>query len=78
MEKPQPQVFSQPGKSIDQDEDFVEWDIDSLRERVKLVQEFDRLCDQVVAEFCYFCEYYDVVDKDILVPKSIKTLEPAS
>ena len=48
-----------------------------LRDRVKLVQEFDRLCDQIVDEFVYFCEKYDVVDKDILVPKSIRTLEPA-
>ena len=78
LEKPEPQVFSQPGKSVDQDEDFVEWDIDSLRERVRLVQEFDRLCDQIVDEFVYFCEHYEVVDKDILVPKSIRTLEPAS
>lgn len=73
-----PQVFSQPGKSVDQNEDFSEWDMESLRERVKQVQEFDRLCDQIVDEFVYFCRNYDVVDKDILMPKSIRTLEPVS
>lgn len=78
LEKPKPQIFSQPGKSVDQDEDFNEWDVESLRERVKLVQEFDRLCDQVVDEFVYFVKNYDVVDKDILMPKSIRTLEPVS
>lgn len=37
-----------PGKSIDQDEDFSEWDMDSIKERVRLVQSFDRLCDDIV------------------------------
>jgi hypothetical protein len=78
LEKPQPQIFSQPGKPVDQDEDFSEWDMDSLRERVQLVQEFDRLCDQSVDEFIHFCRNYDVVDTDILVPKRVKVLEPAS
>ena len=78
LEKPEPQIFSQPGKPVDQDEDFSAWDIDSLRDRVKLVQEFDRLCDQIVDEFVYFCKHYDMVDKDILVPKTIRILEPAS
>lgn len=78
LEKPQPQIFSQPGKPVDQDEDFSEWDIESLRARVQLVQEFDRLCDQIVDEFVYFCRNYDAVDTDILVPKRIKVLEPVS
>jgi len=78
LEKPKPQIFSQPGKPVDQDEDFSEWDIESLRERVQLVQEFDRLCDQIVDEFIHFCRNYDVVDKDILVPKRVKVLEPVS
>jgi hypothetical protein len=78
LERPVPQIFSQPGKSVDQDEDFSEWDIESLRERVQLVQEFDRLCDQIVDEFIHFCRNYDVVDTDILVPKRVKILEPVS
>ncbi|MDF7822817.1 hypothetical protein P4B35_02230 [Pontiellaceae bacterium B12227] len=78
LEKPVPQIFSQPGKPVDQDEDFSEWDIETLRERVKLVQEFDQLCDQIVMAFVSFCENYDVVDAEISVSKCIKVLEPAS
>ena len=78
LEKPKPQIYSQPGKPVDQDEDFSEWNIDDLRERVQLVQEFDQLCDQLVEEFVWILRNYEVVDKYIIVPKSIKILEPAS
>jgi len=67
-----------PGRGLDQGEDFEEWSMDSLRERVKLVQEFDKLCDAIVAEFVRYCEEYVVVEKDIMVPKTVKVLEPMS
>ena len=76
LEKPRPQIVTYPGRGLDQGEDFGEWSVDSLRDRVKLVQEFDRLCDDVVAEFVRFCEEYVVVEKDIMVPKTVKVLEP--
>lgn len=78
LEKPMPQIFSQPGKSVDQDEDFSEWDIESLKDRGKLIQEFDRLCDEIVMTFISYCENYDVVDTEVLVPKSVKILESVS
>lgn len=45
-----------PGRSIDMyadldDED--EWDIHSLQERVRLVQRFDKMCDDLREEFIY-------------------------
>jgi hypothetical protein len=76
LDKPRPQIVTYPGRGLDQGEDFEEWSMDSLRERVKLVQEFDRLCDDVVAEFMRYCEEYVVVEKDIMVPKTVKVLEP--
>jgi hypothetical protein len=76
LEKPRPQIVTYPGRGLDQGEDFDEWSMDSLRDRVKLVQEFDQLCDDVVAEFLRFCEEYVVVEKDIMVPKTVKVLEP--
>jgi len=76
LEQPRPQIVTYPGRGLDQSEDFEEWSMDSLRERVKLVQEFDRLCDDVVAEFVRYCEEYVVVEKDIMVPKTVKVLEP--
>ena len=44
---------------------------------MKLVQEFDKLCDAVVTEFLHFCENFTIVEKDIMVPKTIKVLECA-
>lgn len=38
-----------PGKSVDQDIDFSDWSADTLKERVALVQSFDKLCDDIVS-----------------------------
>lgn len=67
-------VFTQPGKGIDMDEDFTEWTIEDLLDRVKLVQSFDKLCDDVVAAFIYLCEHFDVKDETIVVEKTVKVL----
>lgn len=50
--------------------------VTKTRNRVKLVQEFDQLCDDAVAEFVRYCEEYVVVEKDVMVPKKVKVLEP--
>lgn len=44
------------GANIDQDEDFSEWDDDSIAERVALVMSFDKMCMDAVAAFIYYCE----------------------
>ena len=45
------QVFTWPGKDIDMYEDFEGWTLRELRERVELVQEFDRLCETILQEY---------------------------
>ena len=40
-----------PGRNIDMDADFDEWDDSELIERTKLVTRFDELCDDIVAMF---------------------------
>ncbi len=65
------------GRSIDQNADFSEWDMDSLKERVKLVQSFDKLCDDIVDAARNLCDNYKVVEEEILVPKKVKVLQPA-
>ena len=76
QEKPRPQVVTYPGRGMDQSEDFSEWSLDQLRDRVKLVQDFDKLCDAAVAEFIYHAEAYTVVTREIMVPRTVKVLEP--
>lgn len=71
-------ITTMPGRSTDMGmttDDFLEWDIDSLRDRVQLVQEFDQLCDDVVAAFIDLCRNHEVVDETIYVPKTIKVLQ---
>jgi hypothetical protein len=76
LAKARPQIVTYPGRGLDQSEDFGGWSMDQLRERVKLVQEFDELCDTVVAEFLHYCNAYTIIEKDIMVPKTVKVLEP--
>lgn len=74
IEQPHYQVYTQPGLSTDADENFHEWDTYSLKERVKLIQEFDKLCDDIVNMFIDYCKSYEVKEEEIQVPKTIKVL----
>ena len=69
------QIFTWPGKSVD-DEDFAEWTLNKIRERVELVQGFDRLSDDIVSSYIDTCRNYKITEEEILVPKTIKVLEP--
>jgi hypothetical protein len=70
------QVFTWPGKSIDEHEDFEDWTLGQLRERVELVQDFDRLCEEIATAYIEICRNYRIKEEEILVPKTIKVLEP--
>ncbi|MFH1615889.1 MAG: hypothetical protein ABIG61_12505, partial [Planctomycetota bacterium] len=70
------QVFTWPGKSVDEYEDFTDWTLSEIRQRVELVQDFDRLCSDIVSAYCETCRNYRVTEEEILVPKTIKVLEP--
>jgi len=72
------QVFTWPGKNVDEGEDFIDWTSSQLRERVELVQDFDRLCDEIASEYVDLCMNYRITEEEILVPKTIKVLEPIS
>ena len=74
LENPAYRVFSYPGKSLDMDADFEEWDIYSLKERVRLIQDFDRLCDECVSIFKNYCKNYKIKEEEVLVPKKVKVL----
>ncbi len=58
-----------PGRSIDQNENFEDWDMYSLRDRTELVQSFDALADVIVAEAVYMAENYNVCEKTVYVPQ---------
>ena len=75
LEKPRMMIKTYPGRSTDQYEDFEDWSLEELRERVKLVQSFDQLCDNIVAQLIYICENFEVVEQEICVPKTIRVLQ---
>ena len=70
------QVFTWPGKDTDMYEDFEAWTLSDIRERVALVQDFDKLCDEIISEYIDICRNYRISEEEILVPKTIKVLEP--
>ena len=70
------QVFTWPGKDVDMYEDLGDWTLSEIRERVELVQDFDRLCDDIITEYIELCKNYRITEEEILVPKTIKVLEP--
>ena len=72
------QVFTWPGKDVDMYEDFEDWTLSELRERVELVQDFDKLCETIVFSYIDICKNYRITEEEILVPKTIKVLEPVT
>lgn len=72
--KPPVQIFTWTGKNVDQDEDFEEWSMDELRARVRLITEFDRLCDDVVAEAVGMAENYDVGTEEVTRVEEVRVL----
>lgn len=52
------------------DEDYEEWSLSELRERVKLVQELDSLADDLVSQAIRMANEYDVVEEEYFVPQT--------
>jgi hypothetical protein len=63
------ETYTHPGKGTDMGEDFEEWSTDSLRDRVKLVMEFDRMVEQCIAAFVNFCANHEAEEETYMVPK---------
>lgn len=66
--KPPMQIFSFPGRGIDMDEDFEDWSLYELQQRTELVQEFDRLADDIVAEALYIAQNHSVEERTVYMP----------
>ena len=59
---------------IDMDRDYEAWSLSELRNKVDLVQDFDRTCDWCLQVFVDCCKTLKVVEQRILVPKTVKTV----
>ena len=74
--KPPMQAFTYPGKGIDMDEDYGEWSLQDLRDRVRLVQELDALADEMVSQAVQMARNYSVMEVEISVPQIRRVLVP--
>ena len=72
--KPPMQAYTYPGKGVDMDEDYEDWSIQDLRDRVRLVQDLDALADEMVRQAIQMAKNYSVVEVEISVPKTRKML----
>ena len=71
---PPMQSFTYPGRGVDMDEDFEEWSISDLRDRVRLVQELDALADEMVSQAIHMARHYSVVEVEVCIPQTRKVL----
>lgn len=56
--------------SIDDYEDFADWSIDEIRDRVKLIQSFDKLCDDILDIFLYYLKNTEIKTVRIMKPET--------
>lgn len=68
LSEPPVQIFSYPGRGTDMDEDFESWSLYELRMRTELVQEFDRLADDIAAEALYIAQNHSVEEQIVYIP----------
>jgi len=72
--KPHTRVIIYHGQGTDEHEDFEDWNMHSLRERVKLVQSFDRTTDDLVATAVYMAKNFTIEEEEYTVSHTRKIL----
>ena len=65
-------AFCWPGKNLDMNADFSQWETAALRLRTDLVWDFDRTCRQAAAAFVEFARTHKTKTKEIMAPQRIK------
>ena len=68
------QVVTYPGRGTDVDENFEDWSMYELRERVKLVQELDQLADRMVESALQLAKKSQVVEEVFFIPQTRRVL----
>lgn len=73
-QKPPKEILVYPGRGTDYGEDFEDWSMDELRERVRLVQELDQLGDAMVDRAVWLANNYTVEEEEYFEPRTGKVL----
>ncbi len=72
--KPPMQTAVFPGRGTDDGEDYEDWGMEKLKERVRLVQDLDCLADAMVLQAVNLAKNYDVEDEEYYIPQTRKVL----
>ena len=56
------------------DEDYDEWPIEVLRDSVRLVQDFDRIADEMVTQAIQFAKDYEIEEVEVCIPQTQQVL----
>jgi hypothetical protein len=59
-------------------DEFMDWSMSDLRDRVELVCRFDRACDEVRDAFIYLLDNCKVVEETVMVPKTVRRIACAA
>lgn len=59
------------------DEDFEDWEMWELRNRVELVQEFDQLADTIVHRAIDIAKNFSIETETVFVAKNRKVMVPS-
>ncbi|HGY2297226.1 TPA: hypothetical protein ACNV18_001762 [Pseudomonas putida] len=71
-----PKTLRVSGQALDQDEDFNEWSLDQLANRVEVVEAFDNACDSIRSTFIDMLSL-NVVEETVLIPQKRYVLKSA-
>lgn len=63
--------FSYPGRSTDMNENFKEWSDEDLKDRVELIENFDKLCDNIVKEAAYIADNYEIEQEEYIATRTV-------
>lgn len=74
--RPPMEAICFPGRGVDTGEDYSDWTISDLRDRVRLVQELDALADAMVTCAIDFARSYKIVEEEILCSQTQHILVP--
>lgn len=72
--QPPMEVVCYPGRGTDVGEDYENWSMEELRDRVRLVQELDRLADSMVDQAVVLANTCAVEEEEYFIPQTRKVL----
>lgn len=76
FDTPHMQVYTQPGKGMDENEDYESWQDYTVKSRYQLIKDFDRAVDDCIQAFKELIDNFRVVEIEVPCTRKVKVLEP--